>query len=167
MDDEIWRHCRWFSDYEISTYGRIRYLGEIVEPYLNKYGEPAVYMKNDDLSSNSSIWRMIVTNFYIGNTKDLMVSYVDGNPLNPSLDNLILKYRDQRGDIRDVNVHILSSGTRAMNRKGGKKVRIIETGEEFMTIKDCAKAINGTPSNIYSFFRGNNKSYHGFTFEYI
>jgi hypothetical protein len=58
------------------------------------------------------------------------------------------------------------SETQEFNRQWGKKVRIVETGEVFRTVRDCASYINGDYSSIYAVLRGHRDSHRGFTYEY-
>ena len=49
----------------------------------------------------------------------------------------------------------------------GKRVRIVETGERFDSISDCAKAINGSVGTIHDVLYGNRNrtTYKGLHFE--
>ena len=49
----------------------------------------------------------------------------------------------------------------------GRKVRIIETGEEFESIKDCALSINGNDRAICDCINGKLHSYKKYHFEAI
>lgn len=49
----------------------------------------------------------------------------------------------------------------------GIKVRIIETGEIFDSITDCAKAIEGDPSAIHRVLRKERLSHRGLHFEFV
>ena len=52
------------------------------------------------------------------------------------------------------------------NRARARKVRIVETGDIFLTVENCAKYIGGDPSSIYRVLRGERISHKGLTFEY-
>ena len=51
--------------------------------------------------------------------------------------------------------------------RSGTKVRIIETGEVFKSIRDCAKAINVSESYVSQCLQGKFKSVYGFHFEKV
>lgn len=51
------------------------------------------------------------------------------------------------------------------NRRRSRGVRIIETGEEFDTIVECARHIGGCASSIARCVRGDRGSHMGFRFE--
>ena len=64
---------------------------------------------------------------------------------------------------KDNNIHAVKIGhnTKAI------RVRIIETGVVYPSIRDCAKAINGYETNILQCLRGNYKYHKGFHFERV
>lgn len=43
-------------------------------------------------------------------------------------------------------------------------IEIVETGERFVSIVDCARRIGGSRQGIYDFYKGKQKTYMGFTF---
>lgn len=51
----------------------------------------------------------------------------------------------------------------------GMRVKIIETGEEFDSLTECAEAIGGNPAKIYEVLHGLNHrhSHRGYTFTFI
>ena len=53
------------------------------------------------------------------------------------------------------------------NPKGrpGKKVTILETGEEFNSITECAKKIKGSPSGISETMSNKRRQYKGYTYK--
>ena len=48
-----------------------------------------------------------------------------------------------------------------------RPVRIVETGEEFSSIMECERAINGNNRHINDCLSGRQKTHRGYTFEYI
>ena len=49
----------------------------------------------------------------------------------------------------------------------GKRIRIIETGEEFNSITECEKAINGNNRHICDCLSGKQRTHRGYHYEYI
>lgn len=47
-----------------------------------------------------------------------------------------------------------------------RRVRIVETGDIFRTVRDCARYLKTQPSSIYKVLRGERDSHLGYTFEY-
>ena len=66
--------------------------------------------------------------------------------------------------ISDVDIH-----RKEYRGRPGIKVRVVETGKEYNSIADCAKAINGSPGTIHDILHNNrNRSTHkGLHFECI
>lgn len=48
-----------------------------------------------------------------------------------------------------------------------RKVRIVETGEEFQSLSACARHIDGHVENIYKCLSGRLRKHRGYTFEYV
>ena len=49
----------------------------------------------------------------------------------------------------------------------GVRVEIIETGEKFNSITDCARHINGSAGTIHHVLNGNRKSHKGYHFKTV
>lgn len=64
--------------------------------------------------------------------------------------------------------YILSNNLIKISEKAGiprKRVQIIETGEIFNSLHDCAKQINGRVSNIIGCLKGRQKTHRGYHFK--
>lgn len=81
------------------------------------------------------------------------------------------------GDITDNfvgNLRLRKAARRAIldrapiseGRVWGKRVRVLETGAIYRTVRDCAAHIRGDHSTIYACLRGERKTHRGYTFEY-
>lgn len=49
----------------------------------------------------------------------------------------------------------------------GVRVQIVETGEVFESLTDCAKAIDGYPNRVHDVIYGNRKTHRGYHFKFI
>lgn len=170
MIDEFKIGLSKYPGYKLSSEGYVEGPdGFKIEPYLDLEGLPSVNLKSDTWQFKGPIAWLMLHYMFIGNKDDVDIFYHDGNPLNTHIDNLMICYQPDGGrEWLPIKVSVLTSGMRSLDRrKAGKRVRIVETGEIFDTVKEAAEHIGGTPSNIYTFFRGGMKSYRGFTFERV
>ena len=54
-----------------------------------------------------------------------------------------------------------------MGLANGIKVKVVETGEVFNTVFQCAKAINGNDADILRCINGKRKTHKGYHFEKV
>ena len=69
-----------------------------------------------------------------------------------------------KGNVRNAQ-NAYNSGLRKPPRM--KKVKIVETGEVFESMSDCARAIGGTVSGIYDCETGRQDTHRGYHFEWV
>lgn len=91
------------------------------------------------------------------NTEGLVVNHKDGNSLNNCAWNL--EWCTQKENIQQA----YNNGV----HPGAHKIRIVETGEEFVSIADCARHIKGHTKYIYRCLNGEKTSYKNLHFENI
>ena len=166
MGKEIWKDIEGFPGYQISDLGRVRsfrdYHGnitdnsKILQPTINKdgYYELTLYTL-DHRKVTKRIHRLVAVAF-LGIEPDLVVDHIN----------------DDKLDNRAVNLQFVTAKQNStLASKSGlyktKPIRIVETGEIFRSIKDCAKAIGSHPSDISHCLSGASNSLKGLTFEAI
>ena len=159
MAEEIWKDVVGYSNYEVSSIGRIRNkrTGNILKPIVDKDGYFRVHLNND---RNIKIVHRLVAEAFVENPlKKPQVNHIDGNKSNNSYENL------EWCTSFENNMHALDTGLRNIR----KPVRIIETGEIFDSIKECADAIGAKSQNVQAALNGsyNHHTVKDLHFEYV
>lgn len=146
-EDVIWKTVVGFPNYEVSNKGIVRNknTGYILKRLLNSDGYYYVDVyTNDHKAVHKRIHRLVADAFY-GPQPLLVVNHIDGNKLNNDVSNIEWVTAEENSRLASLN-----------DLYKTKKVRIVETGETFKSIKDCAKAINSHPSDISHAIGGRN-----------
>lgn len=148
-----------YPEYEISDTGLVRRKGQdsCRVPYFSN-GHARIVLKGQ----TEYISRLVAETFIPNPFKLSDVRHKDGNKRNNNVWNLewTTHGRTQKDS---YGLGIYAPG----GNIPPKPIRIIETGEEFPSIRSCARHISGTPSGIRQCLDGKINSYLGFHFELI
>lgn len=158
---ETWSTIKQFPKYDVSDTGRVKNsdTGKILKPGTNAKGYYIVSLYRDGKPHTKKVHRLVAEAFNNIEHKGLEVNHKDGNKSNNSIDNL--EWCTGSENI----LHAYASGLREPPRM--KKVKVIETGEVFKSMSECARAIGGTVSGIYDCEVGRQNSHRGYHFEWI
>ena len=158
MEEEIWKDIEEFPSYQASDLGRIRNKNRnnILSPIKDKDGYLKVHLNND--RTIRFVHRLVAITFIPNPENKPQVNHKDGNKENNSVWNL------EWCTSKENNMHALNTGL----RKQSTRVRIVETGEVFPSIKDCAEAIGARPQNVQAALNnyGHHKTVRGLHIEY-
>lgn len=156
MVDEAWTEVEDFPGYAVSTHGRVMNLrtNAILRPRNNSYGYTRVGLRRDGRTHDVYVHHLVARAFISGYYPGVQVRHHSDNS-----DNSVTNLRFRRGARMG---HLNKRTQRAVSRR----IRIVETGEVFLTVENCAKYIQGDPSSIYRVLRGERISHKGLTFEY-
>lgn len=167
MSEEFWKTINGFVNYEISSKGRIRNKEThyIIAQQLSSSGYMTVRLRRhsgDDEKPCQNVHRLVAEAFVPGYSPDLHVNHKDGNKLNNNAENL--EWCTRKENVQ----HAMHMGL--FNPKAPeppkRKVRIVETGEVFNSIRDCAKAINVKEQHVWACLSGQRHTRNGLHFEY-
>ena len=164
---ELWCEIKEYPNYEASSEGRIRnkQTGKILSPGLNTNGYKIVVLSDGGITHTKTVHRLVADSFYDGDHTGFVVDHIDGNKQNNFVGNL------QFCTSSENNARAYKTGlkkpTKAYNQPSNRGVRIIETGEEFRSIKECARAIGGNHRHISDCLNGKLNKHHGFHYEEI
>lgn len=172
---EEWKDVGDNYEYEVSNTGRVRRKGSSIDKASrDRKGYPVVNLYRDGNGSTKSIHRLVAQAFVPNPDNKPDVNHKDGDKHNNSVDNLEwvtksenMKHAYQTGLAKPhASYGMLGKKNPNAGRKG-KPVRLIETGDEFDSIKDCAIAIDGDDRRICDCLSGKQRMYKGYHFEYI
>lgn len=155
-DTELWKEVPGFPDYAVSNYGFVVNLhtDRLLKPRDQGRGYYRVSLRRNNLTYEVYVHHIVAECFFPGFKPGLYIGHVNDDKSNNSIWNLKLFVRDDT-----------ERPKRHRNKVWGQKVRIIETGEVFRTVYDCAEYIGGNASCIYKCLRGERRTHLGYSFE--
>lgn len=165
MARERWRNVENHPNYRISSEGRVKnkVTGKVLKGKIDTYGYPQVVLCENGVKQPALIHRLVAKAFVDGYDDDLQVNHIDGDKRNNNVENLEWVTRSE-------NVcHAYSHGLMRRSDKAGcrpKSVRVIETGEVFVSESECARVLGVKREGINACLNGRQLSHHGLHYEY-
>lgn len=161
MNDEYWRTIPSFPVYSASNYGRIRNdgTGRIMHVFMNPRGYLTLTLRRDSKPIVQSVHRLVAEAFLGGPHPGFDVNHIDGDKTNNCIENLEWCTREE--NVR----HAVRTGLRTGPRR--QAVRILETGDEFVSLRACAEYFGVDVSCINWALKHHNGFYKGYYIEYI
>lgn len=169
---DIWADVKGSPGYMVSRDGKVGSVknGEIyiLSPSDNGNGYLHVQLGR---SRREYVHRLVAIAFIPNPNNYREVNHKDGNKKNNHVDNLEWCDRSYnlkhayKNELRDSIVAV-----EAMKKSHSKPVRIIETGEEFESVCECARYLNTVHGNINECLNPNIRTRHtcrGYHFEYV
>ena len=155
--EEAWVAICGYPNYVVNNYGDV--INVITDKKLRPTPTPDGYLKvalsNEDGVRFYYIHQLVAKAFFDSFREGVQVRHVNGDNNDNRTVNLVL-----RGGVKTTTDRELGEGW-------GKRVQIVETGEVFRTVRDCARYIGGDYSGIYACLRGERKQHLGYSFEYF
>lgn len=156
--EEIWKDIDGFDLYQASNLGNIRNkkTGLVLTPITDKDGYFRVHLNNDKITR--PVHRLVAKTFIPNPEHKPQVNHKDGDKTNNRVSNL------EWCTSRENNIHALQNGLRNQMIP----VEIVETGEIFNSIKECAEAIGAKPQNVQAALNNtyNHKTAKGLHFKF-
>lgn len=158
---EKWMPSKELPEYELSSEGRVRNAktGRIMRTSVNTRGYEQVCLRKDNAQVTRRVHRLVADAFYDGEHKGLDVNHIDGNKLNNHITNL--EFCTRRHNIK----HAFDSGLKKPSRQ--IRVRVVETGEIFESIRECGRVLGCDQSMICQCLSGKMRACNGHHFETV
>lgn len=161
---EDWKTIEGYPNYEISTGGRVRNrsTGRIRASSDDSRGYPAVSLWAQGRPHTKNVHRLVAETFIPNPDGKTTVNHIDGNKRNNHISNL------EWNTVSENVKHAYVNGLKVRPDNCGspkRSVRIVETGEVFDSIGDCARAINGNQAHISNCLSGRYHTHKGYHFE--
>jgi hypothetical protein len=156
---EVWVNIQGFPNYQVSNYGSVRSLrtNSLLSHRYNGGGYAHVTLSTYGEQQEYYVHQLVAQAFFDNYKPGMRLKHVNGDQTDCSVMNLQF--------IRRVEVpRYERSETHSV---WGRSVRIVETGEVFRTVRQCARFIGGDYSAIYGVLRGHRSVHLGYTFEYV
>lgn len=157
--EEIWAEVEGFPNYAVSNTGKIysTLTDKLLAYRISEGGYPRVVLTEEGERRDWYVHHLVARAFFGSYKSGLHIKHVNGDKKNNHVSNLMVRRR-----FKDIEKEM----ARPKKRKWGRRVRVIETDQVFRTARECADAIEGDYSSIYSCLRGKQKHHKGLTFEY-
>lgn len=166
--DSEWKDVVEDPNYEVSIYGEV--YSKRTHKQLSQgddgSGYPMVVLCGPYGTRTRKVHRLVAEAFIPNPYNKREVNHIDGNKRNNKVTNL--EWVTHQENIQ----HAFRTGLEVRSPLAGSpkvKVRVVETGEEFDSISDCARRIgsNPTKNKIRACLDGKRKTHMGFHFEAI
>ena len=170
VSEEIWKPIKNYEGfYEISDKGNVRSVERVVKsgrghrtvpstllkPALGEWGYETVSLSKNNKHLTQRVNRLVAQAFIPNPNNYPQVNHIDGNKLNNCVENL--EWCNASQNMLHCHINGLSGW--------GTPIRIVETGEVFNSVTNCARAINGQVSLIRACLDGKRKTHNGYHFE--
>lgn len=163
---ESWRKIASFPNYKVSSKGRIKSQRTIMTPYTTKNGYKQIRLFSNGKHHSKYVHRLVAEAFIDRDNDRFEVNHIDGNKANNSVENL--EWCTHSENTRHaIKKGLFSPYKLPINPHPKRRVRIVETGDVFDSVTECATYIGGNKSGVSACLCGKAKSYKGFHFEEI
>lgn len=152
---ELWSVVESIPTYAVSTHGKVKHirLNRYLKAHKDSYGYLCVNLSHNGMLYRKRVHRLVAEAFFTNEVFGKEVYHHDGDKSNNFYENL--RYRNTGGAPGRPKKDILPVVLTVFE--------IIETGERFNSIRECAEATGMDTSTIYKVLRGEREHHLGKT----
>ena len=157
-----WRPHPYYKDIVVSEFGDVWSYKRGSWHELKQSNNGLGYFRVGIGHSNPCYVHRLVAETFLktsNNPKAIEVNHIDGCKTNNHYSNL--EWTTTHQNVQ----HAWRIGLKTPSNM--RRIRILETGEIFESISDCARAVNGIQGNISLCLSGKRDTHRGFHFEYV
>ena len=174
---EEWRDVKGYKGlYKVSSLGRIKTVdreiiqekegaeykrvmkGKILKPGLLNSGYEVIWLSKNGVVKAHTVHRLIAESFILNPENKKDVNHRDGNKTHNHISNLEWVTRSE---------NIQHSYDQLTRKPKGRKIKCIETNEEFISIIEASKKMNINRHSINHVLSGRNKTAGGYSWIYL
>jgi hypothetical protein len=158
---EEWRVLDEYPDYAVSNLGHVVniHTDRIMRSRISSNGYERVGLMKNGKQVGVFVHRLVAQAFISLIIDSDQVNHLDGDKLNNQVDNL------EWVTMSENHLHAFRTGLKTAPNK--RRVRVIETGDVYESIRACARAVGGIPQGVHNCLSGRFHTYLGFTYEYV
>lgn len=157
MDEELWREWPRDPRVKVSNKGNVVSCKRGAWTPLKVSYSNSGYQRVSDGRGSEYVHRMVAETWIDNPNNYREVNHINGDKSDNRVENL-------EWTTRSENIcHAYRTGLR---KAKGTPIRIVETGEVFESIQECARRIGGYQSAISTCLAGKRSTHHGYHFEY-
>lgn len=160
---EIWKRGKKFNDYEMSTEGKVRNAktGRILKTTINKRGYEEVSLRKDNRQHTQRVHNLIADTFIDGDHTGLDVRHKNDDRSDNRASNL--EYCTRSETVRRGH----DRGNVKAPRPNPTRVRVVETGEIYDSLRECASSLGISLTGVCKCVNGAAYTCGGFHFEKV
>lgn len=167
-EQEVWVEIEGYPNYAVSNRGRVVNLETdallALRPHERGYLRVALY--REGVRRDIYVHQLVAKAFFARFRHGEHIEHVNGDPEDNRPENLRKRKLNRELVKEGMASRRLQMATDEAFRAWGKPVMLLETGEVFRTVRDCADYIGGDYSSIYRCLRNERGSHMGYTFAY-